>query len=95
MHSKTNNEEMFSLIEDWQRSKVSQKQYCREHDIAYHIFHYWYRKYRGRQTASPTAGFVQIKPVTAGPFAEFSFPGGSRVIFYQPVSVEYLKGLAS
>jgi transposase-like protein len=94
MHTKTNDEEMFLIIEEWQRSKVSQKQYCREHDIAYHIFHYWYRKYRDRQTTSTASGFVEIKRVPAGPFAEFSFPGGSRVIFHQPVSIEYLKGLA-
>jgi hypothetical protein len=95
MHSKTNDEEMFLLIDEWRRTKVSQKQYCREHDIAYHIFHYWYRKYRDRRAAPPTSGFVQIKPAPAGPFAEVSFPGGSRVIFHQPVGVEYLKGLAS
>ncbi|MBS1601532.1 MAG: hypothetical protein JST42_02605 [Bacteroidetes bacterium] len=94
MHSKTNDEEMFLIIEEWQRSKLSHKQYCREHDIAYHLFHYWYRKYRDQQTAPTMPGFVQVKPAPAGPFAEFRFPGGSRVIFHQPVSIEYLKGLA-
>ena len=94
MHSKTNDEEMFAVIEEWQRSKLSQKQYCRDHGLGYHIFHYWYRKYRGLQATPATSGFVQIKPVTAGPFAEFCFPGGSRVIFHEPVGVEYLKALA-
>ena len=93
MHSKTE-EEMFFMIEEWQQSKSSQKQYCREHNLAYHHFHYWYRKYRDQQVPPGTSGFIQIKPVPDSTFAEFIFPGGSRVIFHQSVSIEYLKGLA-
>jgi len=94
MHSKGNEKEMFFIIEDWQRSKISQKQFCREHNLAYHHFHYWYRKYRDRQTAPASPAFLELKPAFSSPFAEFSFAGGGRVIFHQPVSVEYLKGLA-
>jgi hypothetical protein len=93
MHSKTSEEEMFLVVKEWQRSKLSQKQYCRERNLAYHRFHHYYRKFRDRQAKPVASGFVQIKASTS-PFAEFSFPGGSRVIFHQPVSIEYLKGLA-
>lgn len=93
MHSNTNEEEMFLMVKEWQQSKLSQKQYCRERNLAYHRFHHYYRKFRDRQAKPAASGFVEIK-ASASPFAEFSFPGGSRVIFHQPVSVEYLKGLA-
>ncbi len=94
MYSKANEEEMFLMVKEWQDSKLSQKQYCREHNLAYHRFHHYYRKFRGRQAKPTSSNFVQIKPATGSPFAEVSFPGGNRIIFHQPVSIEYLKGLA-
>jgi hypothetical protein len=39
-------EQMFASIVSWQQSDLSQKEWCRQQDIAYHIFHYWYRVYR-------------------------------------------------
>ena len=82
------------MVKEWQESKLSQKQYCRERNLAYHRFHHYYRKFRDQQTKPASSSFVQINPATGSPFAEFCFPGGSRVIFHQPVSIEYLKGLA-
>jgi hypothetical protein len=37
---------MFTLIRQWQRSGISQKDFCEKKDIAYATFHYWYRKFR-------------------------------------------------
>lgn len=94
-HVKINKEEMFSRIRVWQQSGISQKKYCLEQNIAYHLFHYWYRKYREEQT-EPPGSFIQLSsPVSSQiPFAEFTFPGGARILFHQPVSIEYLKALA-
>ncbi|WP_442345985.1 IS66 family insertion sequence element accessory protein TnpA, partial [Foetidibacter luteolus] len=34
---------MFSMIGDWQQSGLSQKAFCAQHGIRYHVFHYWYK----------------------------------------------------
>jgi hypothetical protein len=97
MQNKNGQEEMFFVIEEWRQSGLTQKEYCRQHNLVYHQFHYWYRKYREQQPAPElSSAFVQIKPAitTSTPFAELFFPGGGRVVFHQPVSIEYLKGLA-
>ena len=39
-------EQMFASINSWQSSELSQKEWCRQQRITYHVFHYWYRKYR-------------------------------------------------
>jgi len=88
---------MFFMVREWQQTGLSQKQYCQENNIQYHVFHYWYRKFRDEQPATERQpGFVQINNALAGniPFAEFTFPGGSRVVFHQVVGVDYLKELA-
>lgn len=37
---------MFSLIENWQQSGLSQKAFCEQQQIAAHQFYYWYKCYR-------------------------------------------------
>ncbi|PWG81026.1 IS66 family insertion sequence element accessory protein TnpA [Pararcticibacter amylolyticus] len=39
-------EEMFAHVEAWKESGLSQKAYCHEHMIAYHLFPYWTKRYR-------------------------------------------------
>jgi len=38
--------EMFSLIKEWQKSGMKQKDFCNQHDITLHAFYYWLRKYK-------------------------------------------------
>ena len=86
-------EQMFSMIADWQHSGRSQKKYCIEHNIAYHVFHYWYKRYRNQQSPC-TASFipVNIETLNAGSL-ELYLPDGKRIVFHQPVSSDYLKTL--
>lgn len=90
-------ESMFASIRQWQSSGLSQKSFCEANQIRYHVFHYWYRVFKdsGEQKSSAPAGFVRVHvpPVCSDLFADVSFPGGSRITFYQPVSSEYLKSL--
>jgi hypothetical protein len=87
---------MFLMVQSWQQSGLSQQAYCREQNIKYHIFHYWFRKFKEQTVPTVRPGFVQLPPaVNHASFAEFTFPGGSRVTFHQAVSTEYLKALAS
>jgi len=45
-------EKMFASIASWLSSDLSQKQWCQDQGITYHIFHYWYRKYRDEHPES-------------------------------------------
>ena len=88
-------EKMFACIRSWQRSDVSQKEWCRQQDVPYHLFHYWYRKYKDQQEAADEkGGFVQLamscSPATG---CEVVFTDGTRIVFHQPVGVKYLKDL--
>ena len=92
-------EQMFKLIEQWQQSGVTQNAFCQQQSIRYHVFHYWYKRYREQQANSQinTASFVKLqiaKPITAGS-VEINYPGGTRIIFHEPVSSGFLKALVS
>jgi hypothetical protein len=87
-------ERMFSLITDWQQSNLSQRQYCQDRQLPYHVFHYWYKRFKEKQASSFVGSFVplKIKPSFSG-HTELFLPDGKRLIFYQPVNPEYLKAL--
>ena len=88
-------EQMFASIVSWQQSDLSQKECCRQQDIAYHIFHYWYRVYREEHTQSGTDDSfvsVSVKP-EANASCEVVFTDGTKILFREPVTVHYLKSL--
>ncbi|HTK20280.1 MAG TPA: hypothetical protein VL442_12220 [Mucilaginibacter sp.] len=92
-------EQMFKLIEQWQQSGVTQNAFCQQQSIRYHVFHYWYKRYRGQHGGpqSNAASFVKLqvaKPVFSGS-VEIYYPGGIRLVFHEPVSSNYLKALIS
>lgn len=88
---------MFSMIEQWQQSGLTQKAFCEQHSLGYHTFYYWYKCYRRRQAGvnENIASFVKLKiekPVAVGS-VEINYPGGIRLVFHEPVSSNYLKAL--
>jgi len=93
MHSKEEfRQSMFSKIEEWRSSGISQTAFCQKQDIKYFVFHYWYKRYR-EATAIPK-GFIELKPsVGIDRFAELIVPNGKRIILHQPVSSDYLYAL--
>jgi hypothetical protein len=86
---------MFASISGWRQSDLTQREWCRRQDIPYHIFHYWYRKLKDQQ--GPTEGngsFVQLAMAsTPATGCEVVFTDGTRIVFHQPVTVQYLKSL--
>ncbi|MGI8583029.1 MAG: IS66 family insertion sequence element accessory protein TnpA [Chitinophagaceae bacterium] len=94
-------EQMFSMITCWQQSGLSQKAYCQQNGIRYHVFHYWYKCFRDRQPPSRDEGFMPIKIQssntinTASAHAELVLPDGKRLLFHQGVSSDFLKALIS
>ena len=43
---------MFSLIESWQQSALSQTAFCEQQPIAAHQFYYWHKIYRSQNDLS-------------------------------------------
>jgi hypothetical protein len=88
-------EQMFASIASWQLSDLTQKEWCRHQGVTYHIFHYWYRRYREQQSApSGDNAFVRltVKP-EANASCEVVFTDGTKILFREPVPVQYLKSL--
>jgi hypothetical protein len=85
---------MFSKIRQWKESGLSQKSFCKQHGIAYHSFHHYYKKWRDIQESKP-AGFVplQIPDLQSEVFAMLSFPNGLTLQLHQAVTADYLKSL--
>lgn len=89
-------EGMISMINHWQQSGLNQKAYCMQHDVRYHVFHYWYKVYRNAN-ALPGASFVRLRvaPSPGSSVAELICTDGKRLVFHQPVTADYLKVLIS
>lgn len=83
------------MIEDWQQSGLSQKQYCLEHTIAYHVFHYWYKRSKSSlaNKVHEPAAFVKLTAPATDIHTQLVWPDGKRLVFHQPVSSDYLKAL--
>lgn len=83
----------FAMIASWQQSGQSQKQFCLQNNISYHVFHYWYKVYRNPGSAS-IGSFVglNIEPQLQAN-VEVHLTDGKRIAFHQPVSVDFLKAL--
>jgi len=101
MQNRETEQQMFNMLTHWQQSGISQKLYCEQHGIRYHVFHYWYKRFRGSQADSKKEGTfipVQIKPSVAAEKnadIELLLANGTRVLFYQPVSADFIKAIIS
>ena len=97
-YDKQTQEDMFRIIGSWKQSGLSQKAYCEQNNIRYHVFHYWYKRYRDQQAAIEDATFVplDVKPsFPANSAIEILLPDGKRILFHQAVGPDYLKALIS
>lgn len=89
-------QKMVTLIEQWKSSGQSQKAFCRQHEIQYCVFHYWYKQYREANNAGPqsVSSFIALQAPSCFPTAsqaELIYPDGRRLLFHQPVEAHFLK----
>lgn len=83
----------FTMIRAWQQSGQSQLDYCKQNNVAYHVFHYWYKVYRLQHTTAEP-GFVSLNiAASLQANVEILFADGKRIVFHQPVSADYLKAV--
>jgi hypothetical protein len=90
-------EQMFERIGHWQQSGLSQKSWCKQNNIAYATFQYWYKRFRSAAEQEPVNDFVPliIDRASASYWCELIGTGGKRIVFHQPVSAEFLNTLMS
>jgi len=88
-------DKMFEIVRAWQQSDVSQKEWCRQEDIPYHIFHYWYRKFKDQQEPIDNSGsFIQLAMAsTQVASCEVIFVDDTRILFHESLPAQYLKSL--
>ena len=84
-------EEMLSLIEQWQESDKTQQTFCQEHDLTYTTFYYWLRRYRRQVEES---SFLPIE-ISSGSHIEIRYPGGVVLQLPTATRLSTLKQLLS
>jgi len=94
MHAtKEQRAQFLAMINRWQQSSLSQKAFCTENKIAYHVFHYWYGVYKSEQKPSGTFLPVNITPITQ---EQIILKGHSGIELQVPItdrSVRFIKQL--
>jgi hypothetical protein len=68
---------MRAVVEDWQSSGKSKKQYCLEKGINAAKFYYWYSKIN--DTEGSPRGFIPIEKTSATREIEVVYPNGVRL----------------
>ncbi len=77
---------MFNLVEKWQKSGKSQKQFSSENNITFYAFNYWVQRYK--RSTSITPGFASVtltqesEAVLSNPKIEIELAGGIIVRIY-------------
>jgi hypothetical protein len=88
--------QMFDKILQWQQSGLTQKAWCEQESIAYHVFHYYYKRFRDKENIEPHKFIkLQVTPVNVSMNMELVYPDGKRLLFHQGVSADFLKALIS
>jgi len=83
-------------VSDWEKSKLSQIEYCRQKGLVFSRFNYWVRRLHPRP--EPLSGFVPIKlkkerTDSSRPALEVVLPSGARINFYHPVDPAFVKSI--
>lgn len=51
---------MFSLVDQWKISDMTQQQFCTEHDLKVSTFAYWVAKHKKAGSGNSDGGFVGV-----------------------------------
>lgn len=77
-------EKMELLIRQQKESGLNKKAFCRQQEINYYRFDYWYRKSNKREAVKKEAGFVKIDTARdripkTNPALEIVYPNGVKI----------------
>jgi predicted acetyltransferase len=84
-------EEMLSLIEQWQESGKTQQSFCQERDLSYTTFYYWLKLYRRRLDES---NFLPVE-ISSDSHIEIRYPDGVILQLPAATRLSTLKQLLS
>lgn len=90
---------MFALIQAWEGSGLSQKEFYTHHGIKPHVFWYWLRRYReeGEPAAKTAGSFVSVEMAEEEPgqaaLVEVIYSDGTRLVFKERVSATFLQDI--
>ncbi len=96
--SATDRQAKIDIIKKWKQSGLSQKEFYQQENIPAHAFYYWHKFYRDqltKSTAVSSGSFVELTSSVCTGGIEVQFLNGTRIIFNQPVSPDFLKALIS
>ena len=58
------------ITEGWQKSRLSQRDYCIQRDVSYSVFRYWYRKLKSGALGDVSTGQVRAIEVARIPVSQ-------------------------
>ncbi len=98
MQGKEVRERMLKMVANWSQSGLSQKAYCEQQEVAYHVFHYWFKVYRQQHEPDAANSFIPVhvqRPMLEDQQAgiEIIFADGRRLLFHQAVSADFIKAI--
>lgn len=86
-------EQILSILDEYEKSGFTQKEFCEVSDINEVTFYSWLKKYRAKQ--DDVKGFATIEVVSAPVSGPQLFAEVGNVKLYKEVPAEYLKVLVS
>lgn len=86
-------EEKNILMEKWNRSGKSKKEFAKENDLSYQSFISWFDRKEKSVSENQFIALEIKKESRTGIFAEIDLGKGRRIVFHQPVGAEYFHQL--
>ena len=87
--------EILAILEEYEKSGFTQKEYCQVSDINEVTFGSWLRKYRQKNPEDDLKGFTTIEVIPARHAKEEVIARIGELEIYRGMPVEYLKALLS
>jgi hypothetical protein len=83
---------MFSMVEQWQQSGLSQTEFARVHNIRCRKFQYWIRKHGHNEIKE--AGFIQLNGLSASSIS-IRYPNGVELLLPSQTPAGFIKMLVN
>ena len=87
-------QEIIAYIETWKTSGLNKKKFCERENINYLTFIGW-TKGKNQKATKLWEKFIplQINPSSVGLFAEVHLGSNRKIIFHQPISLEFFQAV--
>lgn len=83
---------MFTMVEQWRQSGLSQKEFAKVHNIRCGRFQYWIRKHGHNEAQG--SGFIELNRLT-GSGISIRYPNGVELLLPSQTPAGYIKMLVS